>query len=981
MLTETKERGFWQEILLYTVLFAIGAAFVYYYFVFCGRTMLINADVGNFDGFAQTYPAYAKIKRAIETWMNGGGLERWSWDVGLGASFFDFFKGKLVNPLTYLITAAPQEKMDVVYNYVTIFREYLCGLTFLFFEREVGLKREQRVTGAICFAFAGWLIRCSLDQGTFTNATIFFPLLVMGADRILKKKSPMVFIVSVFGLVASGVLWAYISGIVIIFYYLCRYPYYYGKNGVFGVPEQKGKAFAANFGSFILAGVIGLMISFLLLQSMLYSISRAITDNGTQVYDNFYTLRDYLKLPDGFFYYDPVFTPYSMLYIPVLIILLLPLIVPRIRRSTPAFLTVFFFIASLFPITGTIFNGFSYTVGRWFYVLTFFAVWAGIECYDREILKKRSNRIICAVWLLLLGVWIAAGYKVLIIDVKSLYSMITGVAFGLLILLIIAIRETIYDKPGIMRSLAGLAIIFILLGDATGAVNFTLYPGLSENLDRYEKKGHLEQTFQTTTERIIAEVQEEDTTFYRSDRVDTTSARRVARMVGNANQYWGNRSIYEYSSMINGSWLYFNKMMGNNAGYFDRTISYSNDNRAALDYLMGVKYFLGDNAALEPGATEYAPYGFSYYETIDGVDVLKNEYCMGLGTTFDRYITESELETFAPLEREQVLMQAAVVPDDAVESLTGVEHASLDDLRTDMTVYECEICNPENVELTGTASGGSEALEILPSEAPGEERISCSEPGTIKVYSPKGYFDLYIPRIENCQVIVSFDELVRDTNDFDEFLDLLHYEDGVTDNATRNAIDRKSFIDNERYRVYLKKGNVRKGVLCEKGKRQGFNDVTDFNINMGYYESIEGKIRVEMSQYGNYSFDSIKVYAIPMDIYEENAQILDARSYQIEDFENEKFTGTVDAEKDSILYLSILDDKGWKIYIDGKKADKIHSVDLAFTGAVIPAGHHEVVVEYKYPGLKSGIAVTTAGVVLLIIVMVRRRKNIKERNS
>ena len=254
----SREWNWKKQWLVYTGLFVVTALLVFAAFFVYQKTLLKGK--GNVDGLMQHYPSYTKLKRVL---AQGG--EGWSWDVGLGASFFDTFKGKLTNPLTYLLLAFPQKYLDMAYDFVTILRQYLAGVAFLIFGREVKLTTEQNVLGAFAYAFSGWAIIATLTQGTFNNSMMLFPILIMGAERILKGKSPLVFIVAEVLFLASTVLWAYIAGIFVILYFIVRYFHFYGKNGALRTtlpPDQPAwKSFAGHFGGFIGDGLIGLMIS------------------------------------------------------------------------------------------------------------------------------------------------------------------------------------------------------------------------------------------------------------------------------------------------------------------------------------------------------------------------------------------------------------------------------------------------------------------------------------------------------------------------------------------------------------------------------------------------------------------------------------------------------------------------------------------------------------------------------------------------
>lgn len=88
----SREWNWKKQWLVYTGLFVVTALLVFAAFFVYQKTLLKGN--GNVDGLMQHYPSYTKLKRVL---AQGG--ESWSWDVGLGASFFDTFKGKLTNPL------------------------------------------------------------------------------------------------------------------------------------------------------------------------------------------------------------------------------------------------------------------------------------------------------------------------------------------------------------------------------------------------------------------------------------------------------------------------------------------------------------------------------------------------------------------------------------------------------------------------------------------------------------------------------------------------------------------------------------------------------------------------------------------------------------------------------------------------------------------------------------------------------------------
>ncbi|MBQ0017905.1 MAG: YfhO family protein [Clostridiales bacterium] len=942
-LLNDKNRKLGRQILAYTTLFAITALLTYALFIVVPRTFLSNAD-SDIDGIAQQYPIYSEIKRMIGAWLAGDGLQMWSWDIGLGADTLREFNTKLLNPLTYLVIAFPQKYLDVGFTLVVLIEQYLSGLMFLLFGREIGLNSRQNVIGGICYAFCGWIMQSVLRQGTFLMATILLPLIILGVERILKGKSPVLFIVSVALHIIYSIQWAYVAAITVLIYFIVRYFTEYNSPAD-GDSDARKSGFGLTLVKFCGFGIVGILMSSAVLIGSLIKTTGA-TIESTVESEALYSLAQYFRVPAGFFLMNITSEAYTVYGLSIICIILLPFVVKGIkRRSTASIMACGLFLLSLLPVTGRIFNGFSYSVGRWFYVLAFFMVWAAMENYRSETFEDKRNIRTMTIWLTALAAWglIVCWLLFGIIDKDKAAAIAAGAVLGALL---ISCLGRGYLKKGAKYEVIVTALIVCSI---VGYVNATLFPGLGGKIHSLCRVGKIEEEFADSTQKVGQMVQAEDGSFYRIDQVDGYTDTRVARVRANENMYFGNRSIYTYLSTMSSSWHYFNKMLGNNAGYFDRTTSYSNDNREGLDFLMGVKYFLGDSETKKPGASDYAAYGFEKHEKTDGVEVLKNKYCMGIGTVYNSYITESELMEYSPLEREQVLLQAAVIRDKDADKINKVHHADKSDIRTDVQSVDVSIENRKNIEI---------------------------EEHSLKVTGRKGgSFDIRLPEIKNCRIVVAFEGLNRETCSYDERLELRGKK--FKGSALKKFIKTVSYDDNEKFSIEVSKGNVVKEAQMRKGKNQGFSDVTDFYINAGYYDTISGDLHVSLSKYGIYDYNAIKVYAVPMDIYDEAAGELEAKSLRTDSWSNESFSGTMTADRDGgIMYFSILNNRGWDIYVDGEKQNKLDAVNLSFTGAELSAGEHKVELRYKTPYLVTGMLMSMAGLLATVAIAIyyRRRK-------
>lgn len=939
------EYGFSRQVLVYTALFLVTALCTYALFLVLPRTFLSNAD-GNIDGIAQQYPVYSEIKRSIGGLLTG---QSWSWDLGLGDDALMEFSTKILNPLTYLVILFPQKYLDIGFTLMVLISQYLSGLAFIVFGRKIGFNYVQNVYGGICYAFCGWIIQSILRQGTFLIATILFPLLILGVEKILRRESPLPFIMSVTAYAIYSMQWAYTSGIAVILYVAVR---------LIASAKDEGRGIKNPILRLVSSGIAGIMIAGPVLIWNIYKVSG--TTVGSTVEDPiFYSLSQYIEIPTGFFLTTPTTNAYTVLGMPSICIILIPVALKGIKERKPqAIMALGLFILSLLPITGSIFNGFSYSVGRWYYILAFFMIWSCIDRLNVATFKDSKNIKLMRSWIAVLAAWgIGVCYLLLgIIDSPKALSILAGVLTAAMFIAILSKGDVEKNRK------YNMLLAAVLIVNIVAYVNTNLFPGLGGQIHTLCQVGRIESDFSNSTQRIGATLQQQEDGFYRIDQVDGYTDTRIARVRANENMYFGNRSIYTYLSTMSKSWHKFNKAVGNNAGYFDRTTSYSNDNREGLDYLLGVRYFLGNSPDKKPGANDYAGYGFETYKTIDGIDVLKNKYDAGLGVTYESYITESELKEYAPLEREQVMLQTAVVPDDAAESIeesSALKHSLKSEIRTDVEEISVQLSDFNNIDHETTQDGGV---------------LSVHNDG-----STAGSFNITLPDLNNCRVMLAFEGFIRDDCDFDTELKLK----GKTfkGNKFAETVKRASYVDDEKFKIEVKYGDVVKAAQMRKGKNQGFADIENFYINLGYFDKIEGAVSVNIDRVGIYNYKAIKAYAVPMDIYDEAVSKLEDRALEIYEFDGKSVKGGVKADSDSLLYLSLLESDGWTFYLDGERLSRdkvIKDTNIAFTGVLIPEGNHTIEMKYQTPFLLQGTIMSLLGVALAFIISRRKEKSITQ---
>lgn len=88
--------------------------------------------------------------------------------------------------------------------------------------------------------------------------------------------------------------------------------------------------------------------------------------------------------------------------------------------------------------------------------------------------------------------------------------------------------------------------------------------------------------------------------------------------------------------------------------------------------------------------------------------------------------------------------------------------------------------------------------------------------------------------------------------------------------------------------------------------------------------------------------------------------------------------GTVKLAAKKMLYTSIPYDKGWSVYVDGEKVadENIVKIGNALMGVNMDPGEHTVEFKFTPRGLIPGAALTLIGIVILVLLLIFKKKNL-----
>ena len=130
------------------------------------------------------------------------------------------------------------------------------------------------------------------------------------------------------------------------------------------------------------------------------------------------------------------------------------------------------------------------------------------------------------------------------------------------------------------------------------------------------------------------------------------------------------------------------------------------------------------------------------------------------------------------------------------------------------------------------------------------------------------------------------------------------------------------------------------------------------------------KLKLENSQV--MSKDKANLYYFDEDVFKRVIKKLKKSQMTDIEIKGNKLSGKIKADKDSTLFLSIPYDKGFRIYIDGKKI-QYKKVAGEFIGVKLKKGNHKVIVKYYSPGFFPGLSISLISISILIYYNIRKK--------
>lgn len=971
-----KELNYW---LVYTIVFLFMCALVYHYFLFNGKFFIWDRDGENQHLASLTYFGIwmRDVIRNLFT-NHSFNIATYSFGLGYGGDVVQILHYYTIgDPLNLLSVFVPSNLTIVLYHVLIILRLYLAGVAFskmcFYFNR----NREPLyvVAGAVSCIFCGFLLFAGTRHPYFIDPLIYFPMIVVGVEKIRKKETPLIFALGVFIAAASNFYFFYMTVIFTVLFVILRL--------VFVRKEMNfkdGALFILKLGVFSVMGVAMAGVVFLPVLLQFFNDPRASSDVS---YHMLYDLRYYEKFPQAFISYDSTSTGWTFIgcggiALPALFTLF-------VKRKKRTFLKAAFIILTVFfliPFFGHIFNGMSYVANRWEWVYAILVAYIITDTAEEVVSLSRKELVSCFV---LIIAYVVFCFVMNVTVTESSQSQII-LALALIFILLIMLTGDRKFK----RAKALLILTAVVVGVGINAY-FEYSPNETDFLTEY-KNLHIFRTHFYHSEASLLKEKFKTKDFYRY----TGPSLRY-----NMSLLSGNSSTQYYFSLSNSNIFQFFDEMSLYTSMGQMYVSL--DERTALNELANVKYYVSkinevDETGIKDRVTKRIPYDYNtsdpkvWYSSnksgfkkvdknfdedsvLESYTVYSNNNPLPFGYTYDSYINREDYTGLNSMQKQETMLQSVVLDRD-----------------TDI-VKENPSPNLTSKEIKYRVIPQDEKVAQL-----GNSFVSAAQDTKI---------DFEFEGMENCETYFMITGLTfKGTNPIDIYsddpsVDVNNYYDKDKWNSyteyKRNKIRKysKYYVEPNKTVIHVETGEGEEKIAKNIDYRTPYDNYYenrhDFSVNLNYSTTAKNKITITLPHRGVYSFKDVKIICQPMSNYTSQVNALKKDHLQKVDFHKygdsaatNEITGEISLKENKILLLSIPYSDGWTAYVDGKKVDILRA-NTMFSALELKAGKHKIRLHYTTPGLKIGIALSGLGfavfIAILVVSIVSRKKRKKQETA
>lgn len=886
------------------------------------------------DGINQYVPMLAEFSRKIKE----GGSLLYTWHTGGGTNFWVNFAYYLASPLNLISLFFKPTQMDRAFSLITLLKPVLMSLTF-----EIYLKHRYKkndisvVIFSVLWAFSGFMIS-SFFIASWYDAIIYFPLVILGLQRMMDGKSAWLYSLFLGLTILSNFYIGWMVCIFCVIYFIYCFVsdedvVYEGvtapKDDSEAEPQEKEdrvNIFAVFKNSYILGNLFKFAFSSLLAGALsavftlptvfsLQNTGKGIIEPRTITFNDIWGILASHIYPMGNNY--STLTSVNVLFCFAGILTLVLCTAYFFSRGISVrkkvgnlFLLVCMWGSIVFYAVYFVWHGFSEPAGlmyRFAFIYSFVLIKIAYEMFT-EIERTSVLGVLLGVGFV--GVCMFGLYKNLVTNTYfwSARTAVTLIVFALVFAcIIIAMKKDVKMR----KALALILTVVIALE------SFVLNIGHINKTDMTEVF-----TGQETVSKLLADSGKKD-----YDVVSLTNKPNGFYEMVTYGLAYGYRGMEIYSSMADGDFVLTASDMG---AYGNRLNSENGatETTPIFNLLFPTKYVVDGSGRLTPNEFRKKT------AEKDGYTLFENNYTMPF-----MYMLSGNIGLWRPFS-------FPVVVDNINE------------------FFKCATDTDKNVAVYNANSDFSfENCEQIKTV---DKIANESEHG-----HEHNVNDGFWNYLENRMVNFSYR-----IDDLSKSAYITYKSVAEADGIMYIFVDTTEFVDmeitlNGKTTDYYTYGN---GENCtyEIGEvKKG--DVAEITIG-GRKANVDGTY----SEYAKKESSFAAVgFTVDMDIFREGYEKLDTMSdTQMLEFFDTKVKAKVTAHEDGALYIPIVFDKGWKITVDGVPTE-IYEHESHIMMLAMAKGEHVVEMKYCPQGFVTGAVITGISMLVLIAwaVILKKRND------